>query len=203
MKKVVSTSLLGFALMMSASSLAFAQDKTAKIGVLNDQSGLYADVTGPGSVLAAQMAVEDSGSCRQGLEDRRRGRRSPEQARYRRQHRASVVRSRQGRHHRRRADVVGRSRRQQRRQGKERRLSEFGFGHVRSLQRTVLAQHHSLGLRHLSARQRHRLRHGQVRRRHLVLPHRGLRLRLFAGARHRRHRQGEGRQGARQPFGRR
>jgi branched-chain amino acid transport system substrate-binding protein len=46
MKKVVSTSLLGFALMMSASSLAFAQDKTAKIGVLNDQSGLYADVTG-------------------------------------------------------------------------------------------------------------------------------------------------------------
>jgi branched-chain amino acid transport system substrate-binding protein len=66
MKKVVSTSLLGFALMMSASSLAFAQDKTAKIGVLNDQSGLYADVTGPGSVVAAQMAVEDSGLLAQG-----------------------------------------------------------------------------------------------------------------------------------------
>jgi branched-chain amino acid transport system substrate-binding protein len=66
MKKVVSTSLLGFALMMSASSLAFAQDKTAKIGVLNDQSGLYADVTGPGSVVAAQMAVEDSGLLAKG-----------------------------------------------------------------------------------------------------------------------------------------
>ncbi|MGM4905239.1 ABC transporter substrate-binding protein [Tardiphaga sp. 866_E4_N2_1] len=66
MKKVVSTSLLGFALMMSASSLAFAQDKTAKIGVLNDQSGLYADITGQGSVLAAQMAVEDSGLVAKG-----------------------------------------------------------------------------------------------------------------------------------------
>ncbi|MGM4963272.1 ABC transporter substrate-binding protein [Tardiphaga sp. 1201_B9_N1_1] len=66
MNKVVSTSLLGFALMMSASSLAFAQDKTAKIGVLNDQSGLYADITGQGSVLAAQMAVEDSGLVAKG-----------------------------------------------------------------------------------------------------------------------------------------
>jgi branched-chain amino acid transport system substrate-binding protein len=30
-----------------------------KIGVLNDQSGTYADLAGPGSVLAAKMAVED------------------------------------------------------------------------------------------------------------------------------------------------
>jgi len=32
-----------------------------KIGVLSDMSGLYADITGPGSVLAARMAVEDFG----------------------------------------------------------------------------------------------------------------------------------------------
>ncbi|MBS0243820.1 MAG: ABC transporter substrate-binding protein, partial [Proteobacteria bacterium] len=32
-----------------------------KIGVLNDQSGLYADITGQGSVIAAKMAVEDFG----------------------------------------------------------------------------------------------------------------------------------------------
>ena len=32
-----------------------------KIGVMNDMSGLYADITGPGSVLAARMAVEDFG----------------------------------------------------------------------------------------------------------------------------------------------
>ncbi len=34
--------------------------------MLNDQSGLYADVTGPGSTLAAQMAVEDSGLLAKG-----------------------------------------------------------------------------------------------------------------------------------------
>jgi hypothetical protein len=35
--------------------------KPVKIGVLTDMSSLYADVTGKGSVLAAQMAVEDFG----------------------------------------------------------------------------------------------------------------------------------------------
>ena len=30
-----------------------------KIGVLNDQSGPYSDVTGDGSVIAARLAVED------------------------------------------------------------------------------------------------------------------------------------------------
>jgi branched-chain amino acid transport system substrate-binding protein len=40
---------------------ALAQDKTAKIGVLNDMSSLYADIGGPNSVVAAKMAVEDSG----------------------------------------------------------------------------------------------------------------------------------------------
>src|SRR5215831_16210257 len=32
-----------------------------KIGVMNDMSGLYADITGQGSVVAARMAVEDFG----------------------------------------------------------------------------------------------------------------------------------------------
>jgi len=32
---------------------------TFRIGVLNDQSGLYAEIAGPGSVEAAKMAVED------------------------------------------------------------------------------------------------------------------------------------------------
>jgi len=40
---------------------AYAQysDGTIKIGVMNDQSGLYADLSGPGSVWAARRAVED------------------------------------------------------------------------------------------------------------------------------------------------
>jgi len=42
-------------------SSALALDKTVKIGVLNDMSSLYADIGGPNSVVAAKMAVEDSG----------------------------------------------------------------------------------------------------------------------------------------------
>ena len=34
-------------------------DGIVKIGVLNDMSGLYADIGGPGSVIAAKMAVDD------------------------------------------------------------------------------------------------------------------------------------------------
>ena len=46
-----------------AASPAHAQisDGVVKIGVLNDMSSLYADIGGKGSVLAAQMAVEDFG----------------------------------------------------------------------------------------------------------------------------------------------
>ena len=42
-------------------------DGIIKIGVLNDQSSLYADLTGQGSVTAARMAVEDAGAAAKGL----------------------------------------------------------------------------------------------------------------------------------------
>jgi branched-chain amino acid transport system substrate-binding protein len=45
---------------------AYAQDKTVTIGVLNDMSSLYADIGGPGSVVAVKMAVEDSGLLAKG-----------------------------------------------------------------------------------------------------------------------------------------
>ena len=54
------------ALTFAAAGVASAQDKTVKIGALSDQSGLYADLGGPGSTLAAQMAVEDSGLAAKG-----------------------------------------------------------------------------------------------------------------------------------------
>jgi len=38
-----------------------AGDKAIRIGVLNDMSSVYADFQGPGSVISAQMAVEDFG----------------------------------------------------------------------------------------------------------------------------------------------
>jgi len=46
---------------LAFASSAMAQDKTVKIGVLNDMSSLYADIGGANSVIAAKMAVQDSG----------------------------------------------------------------------------------------------------------------------------------------------
>ncbi|MGY8705524.1 ABC transporter substrate-binding protein [Bradyrhizobium sp. 18BD] len=66
MKKSIASFLLGAALAVTTAGVAFAQDKTVKIGALSDQSGLYADLGGPGSTLAAQMAVEDSGLAAKG-----------------------------------------------------------------------------------------------------------------------------------------
>ncbi len=65
MNRILSALLLSSAIVFAGGS-AFAQDKTVKIGVLSDQSGLYADLGGPGSTLAAQMAVEDSGLLKKG-----------------------------------------------------------------------------------------------------------------------------------------
>jgi len=44
-------------------ALAQISDNVVKIGVLNDQSGLYADLGGAGSVTAARMAAEDAGGA--------------------------------------------------------------------------------------------------------------------------------------------
>jgi branched-chain amino acid transport system substrate-binding protein len=38
-----------------------AQDKPVKIGILNDQASVYSSITGPGSVAAARLAIEDMG----------------------------------------------------------------------------------------------------------------------------------------------
>jgi branched-chain amino acid transport system substrate-binding protein len=53
--------LAAAAALAAASGMANAQytNGTIKIGVMNDQSGLYADVSGPGSVWTARKAVED------------------------------------------------------------------------------------------------------------------------------------------------
>jgi branched-chain amino acid transport system substrate-binding protein len=55
-----------FTALLFSATAAGAQTKTVKIGALSDQSGLYADLGGPGSTLAAQMAVEDSGLLQKG-----------------------------------------------------------------------------------------------------------------------------------------
>ncbi|HET7492916.1 MAG TPA: ABC transporter substrate-binding protein [Bradyrhizobium sp.] len=54
-------SVLAAASLFVSSTRAQISDGVVKIGVLNDQSGLYADLGGPGSVVAAKMAAEDFG----------------------------------------------------------------------------------------------------------------------------------------------
>jgi branched-chain amino acid transport system substrate-binding protein len=57
----MSMRLVAFAIIASLWAVpALAQDLPVfRVGVLNDQSGLYADIAGPGAVEAARMAVED------------------------------------------------------------------------------------------------------------------------------------------------
>jgi branched-chain amino acid transport system substrate-binding protein len=65
-KATIAATLLGSALSVVSMSIASAQDKVVKIGALSDQSGLYSDLAGAGSTLAAQMAAEDSGLMAKG-----------------------------------------------------------------------------------------------------------------------------------------
>ena len=68
MKLKVKTLVAAAALALSAGA-AHAQisGNVVKIGVMNDQSGTYADIAGPGSTLAAKMAVEDFKAKEKGL----------------------------------------------------------------------------------------------------------------------------------------
>jgi branched-chain amino acid transport system substrate-binding protein len=49
------------------SAQAQVSDGIIKIGVLNDQSSLYADISGAGGAVAARMAVEDFGAAKKGM----------------------------------------------------------------------------------------------------------------------------------------
>lgn len=65
MKRVLLLAAAG--VLAAATAHAQISDGVVKIGVMNDQSGTYADLAGPGSVVAARMAVEDFGAARKGL----------------------------------------------------------------------------------------------------------------------------------------
>jgi len=67
---MVTTRVLVLTLIAVAAAVPAAaqiSDGIVKIGVLNDQSSLYADLAGQGSVVAARMAVEDFGAARKGM----------------------------------------------------------------------------------------------------------------------------------------
>jgi branched-chain amino acid transport system substrate-binding protein len=67
MKQLVAALLLTTGLVFAGGALAQEKlDKVVKVGALGDQSGLYQDIGGPGSIVAAQMAIEDSGLLAKG-----------------------------------------------------------------------------------------------------------------------------------------
>jgi branched-chain amino acid transport system substrate-binding protein len=55
------------AALAAGSAAAQFSDGVIRIGVMNDMSGLYADIAGPGSVWAARKAVEDFGAEGKGM----------------------------------------------------------------------------------------------------------------------------------------
>ena len=63
MKRIIRVSLGTLVALFAGGALAqdTVSDGVVKIGVLTDMTGYYADLAGPGSVLAAKMAVEDFG----------------------------------------------------------------------------------------------------------------------------------------------
>jgi branched-chain amino acid transport system substrate-binding protein len=65
MKRI--TLCLAALLTSSAAGAQQITDGVVRIGVMNDMSGLYADISGPGAVVAARMAVEDFGAAGKGL----------------------------------------------------------------------------------------------------------------------------------------
>ncbi len=67
MHKELLPPLVAMLLALGAVTAAHAGDGVVRIGVLIDQSGVFADGTGAGSTLAARMAAEDFGGEVKGL----------------------------------------------------------------------------------------------------------------------------------------
>jgi branched-chain amino acid transport system substrate-binding protein len=66
MKRLISLTALAVALGCPGAQAQYT-DGAIKIGVMNDMSGTYSDLSGQGSVVAARMAVEDFGAAAKGL----------------------------------------------------------------------------------------------------------------------------------------
>ncbi|MFZ4533852.1 MAG: ABC transporter substrate-binding protein, partial [Alsobacter sp.] len=68
MRRTFTTMLLaGVAAAAFAGPASAQSGTTVKIGVLSDMSSLYADLAGPGSIIAAKMAIEDFGAAAKGI----------------------------------------------------------------------------------------------------------------------------------------
>jgi branched-chain amino acid transport system substrate-binding protein len=67
MNTAARVAVLATALVCACTIIARAQDRTVKIGVLSDMSSLFSENSGPGSLAAAKLAVEDFNPAAKGL----------------------------------------------------------------------------------------------------------------------------------------
>src|SRR5262249_1606663 len=66
MKRSVAVLTAAAGLVLATGASAQTLDKVVKVGALGDHSGVYQHIRGPGSTVAAQMAIEDSGLLAKG-----------------------------------------------------------------------------------------------------------------------------------------
>src|SRR5512135_3807523 len=67
LKRTLIAAAVAATLSMAGAASAQVSDGVIKIGVLSDMSSLYSDIGGPGSVVAAKMAIEDFGAAKKGM----------------------------------------------------------------------------------------------------------------------------------------
>jgi branched-chain amino acid transport system substrate-binding protein len=67
MRRLISLAALFALTVLGGTARAQYTDGVIRIGVMNDMSGTYSDLSGQGSVVAARMAVEDFGAAKKGL----------------------------------------------------------------------------------------------------------------------------------------
>jgi branched-chain amino acid transport system substrate-binding protein len=179
MKPLTSLAALAVALGCSGAQAQYTNG-TIRIGVLNDMSGTYADLSGRGSLIAARMAVEDFGAAAKGMK-------------------VEIV----GADHQNKPDIGSNIVRKWIDTGKVDVIVDVPTSSValavneivRDKNKVFLVsggatsdltgakctlEHDPLDLRHLGAGQRHRAGNREDRRRHLVLPDRRLCLRSRA-----------------------
>jgi archaellum component FlaF (FlaF/FlaG flagellin family) len=158
-------------------------DGTVKIGILSDMSSIYSDIGGPGSVIAAKLAIEDFRPAAKGMK--------VEIVSADMQNKPDVgVSIANTWFDVDKVDVIvdGMN------SGVSLAVSEATHqknklipgnrrGNLGPHRSEVQSEYNSLGLRHLGARQQHRQGYGQNWRRHLVLHYRGLRIRVCARTR--------------------
>jgi branched-chain amino acid transport system substrate-binding protein len=65
--RIIHSAVVITAVVTSSCANAQYSDRTVKIGVLTDMSGIYSDIGGPGSVVAAKLAVEDFRPAAKGM----------------------------------------------------------------------------------------------------------------------------------------